>query len=62
MHFRKCALVIDGDAINEETNAIENAKANKQKYIAPIFANGDTKKQLLARSRYLLFKSGEKWV
>lgn len=49
------------DAINEETNAIENAKANKQKYIAPTFVNGDTKKQLLARSRYLLFKSGEKW-
>lgn len=50
------------DAINEETNAIENAKLNKGKYIAPTFSNGDTKKQLLARSRYLLFKSGEKWT
>ncbi len=27
-----------------------------------VFNNGDTKKQLLARSRYLLFKSQEKWT
>ena len=50
------------DAINEETNAIENAKLDKIKYIAEIFENGDTRKQLLARSRYLLFKSREKWT
>ena len=50
------------DAINEETNAIENAKLNNGKYDAPTFSNGDTKKQLLARSRYLLFKSGDKWT
>ena len=50
------------DAINQETNDIENAKLNKKKYIAPVFSNGDTRKQLLARSRYLLFKSGDKWT
>lgn len=50
------------DAINQETNDIENAKLNKEKYVAPVFGNGDTRKQLLARSRYLLFKSGEKWT
>ncbi len=50
------------DAINEETNAIENAKADGIKYIPEVLSNGDTKKQLLARSRYLLFKSGEKWT
>jgi len=50
------------DAINQETNDIENAKLNKEKYIAPTFSNGNTRKQLLARSRYLLFKSGEKWT
>jgi len=50
------------DAINEETNAIENAKADGIKYIPEVLCNGDTKKQLLARSRYLLFKSGEKWT
>lgn len=50
------------DAINEETNAIENAKSDGRKYVPEILPNGDTKKQLLARSRYLLFKSGEKWT
>ena len=50
------------DAINEETNAIENAKADGEKYVPEILSNGDTKKQLLARSRYLLFKSGDKWT
>lgn len=50
------------DAINQETNDSENAKLDNTKYIAPTFSNGDTRKQLLARSRYLLFKSGEKWT
>jgi transposase len=50
------------DAINEETNAIENAKEDGVKYIPKVLENGDTLKQLLARSRYLLFKSGDKWT
>lgn len=50
------------DAINEETNEIEKAKLDNKKYVAPTLSNGDTKKQLLARSRYLLFKSGDKWT
>jgi transposase len=50
------------DAINEETNAIENAKSDNKKYIPELLENGDTLKQLLARSRYLLFKSQEKWT
>lgn len=43
-------------AIEEENNAIKEAKKKGQKYSAPTFENGDTRKQLLARSRYLLFK------
>lgn len=50
------------DAINEETNARENAKHEGKKYVPEELQNGDTKKQLLARSRYLLFKSAEKWT
>ena len=50
------------DAINEATNDMENAKLNGQKYVPVLLANGDTKKQLLARSRYLLFKSADKWT
>ncbi|MDP4275921.1 MAG: transposase [Bacteroidota bacterium] len=49
------------EAINEESNALDNARWNKQEYVPFRFDNGDTKKQLLARSRYLLFKSPEKW-
>lgn len=50
------------DAINQETNAKENAKLDGKKYVPEQLQNGDTKKQLLARSRYLLFKSAEKWT
>ena len=50
------------NAINEETDAIEDAKLSKQTYVPQTLANGDTKKQILARSRYLLFKSSEKWT
>lgn len=50
------------DAINEETNAKEEAKLSNTKYQPILFRNGDTAKQLLARSRYLLFKSPEKWT
>ena len=50
------------DAINEETEAIEQAKLSSKKYIPQVLENGDTKKQLLARSRYLLFKSADKWT
>jgi transposase len=50
------------DAINAETEAMEQAKFAEKKYIAQVLENGDTIKQLLARSRYLLFKSPEKWT
>ena len=49
------------DAINEETNDIQNAKEDKVRYVPILLENGDTKKQLLFRSRYLLFKSPDKW-
>lgn len=48
-------------AIDEETDEIKKCKANDEKYVAETYENGDTKKQLLARSRYLLFKSKSKW-
>lgn len=50
------------DAINEETEAMQEAKLSGQTHVSFRFDNGDTKKQLLARSRYLLFKSPEKWT
>jgi transposase len=50
------------EAINQETDAMEEAKLSNKKYVPQILENGDTKKELLARSRYLLFKSPEKWT
>ena len=50
------------DAINEETERKEQAKEADEDYVAEFFPNGDTRKQLLARSRYLLFKSADKWT
>lgn len=50
------------DAIQQEADAMEEAKWEKKSYLPIVFENGDTKKQLLARSRYLLFKSAEKWT
>ncbi len=50
------------DAINKETDAIQEARLINKKYVPTRLSNGDTLKQLLARSRYLLFKSREKWT
>lgn len=49
-------------AIDKENKSIARAKKRGKKYISPTFENGDTRKQLLARSRYLLFKSQNKWT
>lgn len=49
-------------AIEQENKVIKEAKKLKIKYTASTFENGDTKKQLLARSRYLLFKPSNKWT
>lgn len=50
------------EALDEENEAIATAKKNKTPYQAEILSNGDTVKQLLARSRYLLFKHHSKWT
>jgi len=50
------------EAINQENEAVAKAKELGVKYTPKIFSNGDTKKQLLARSRYFLFKSQDKWT
>lgn len=49
-------------AIDNENEQIEKAKKNKKAYHPMILSNGDSIKQLLARSRYILFKSENKWT
>ena len=50
------------EALDTENDAIENARNKSLKYTPELLENGDTRKQLLARSRYLLYKSSSKWT
>ena len=50
------------EAIDRENNFKTEAKGLSLKYQAEVLGNGDTEKQLLARSRYLLFKSRNNWT
>ena len=50
------------EAIDEYNLEVAEAKKRGGKYVASRYPNGDTKKQLLARSRYLLFKPRTKWT
>lgn len=48
-------------AIDEENSQILSARKEGTIFRAETYENGDTKKQLLARSRYCLFKPSNKW-
>jgi len=50
------------EAIDKESDAIEYARNNGTSYTPKTLENGDSLKQLLARSRYLLFKNPSKWT
>ncbi len=50
------------EAIDADTEAREQAKLSGKKYEPTRLSNGDTLKELLARGRYALFKSPEKWT
>lgn len=50
------------EALDEESIQIAHAKACGRMYHAPMFSNGDTRKQLLARSIYLLYKKESLWT
>ena len=50
------------DAIDMENEQIKQARLKQKSFSPEIFANGDTRKQLLARSRYLLYKAPSNWT
>jgi len=50
------------EAIDKENQELEMAKNENYKYTPKTFSNGDTLKQLLARSRHLLFKPETRWT
>lgn len=50
------------EAIDLENSLYLQAKRQNKTYKPHFYSNGDTRKQLLARSRYLLFKTPNKWT
>lgn len=50
------------DVIEQENIEIEQSRKKGTPYQPEILSNGDTHRQLLARSRYLLFKTKGKWT
>ena len=70
--FHVVKLVLDGlqhlrvklrwEAIDKENEAIKQAKSKGLKFKPKEFENGDTLKQLLARSRYILAKKQKDWT
>jgi transposase len=50
------------EALEQENHEIQLAKEQNQKYKPEIMGNADTLKQLLARSRHLLFKAKHNWT
>jgi transposase len=49
-------------AIEQENTAMNQAKERRKRYHAQVLANGDTLKELLARSKYLLYKFEDDWT
>ena len=50
------------DAIDQDNKERALAKKEDRKYVPYTFRNGDTRRQLLARSRYVLMKNYTKWT
>lgn len=50
------------EAIDRENEQLQKTKQTGKKYIPELLSNGDSHKQLLARSRYLLYKATSKWT
>ncbi len=50
------------DELDKENNAIEEARINGHRYKVEELENGDTAKQLLVRSRYILAKKPNEWT
>lgn len=48
--------------LDKENEAIKEAKGKNEKYKPLLLSNGDTRKQLLARSRYIIAKKQNEWT
>lgn len=63
MAYRRKAIKEENEEIKkiQEKNKKRSSKEKREFYKPKTYHNGDTKKQLLARSRYLLFKPKSQW-
>jgi len=50
------------EEIEKENQAVKIARQQNKKYTATTFENGDSPKQLLARSRYIIAKKESQWT
>lgn len=55
-------IALRWQVLESENESIDRAKKESRSYHQEILSNGDTLKQLLARSRYLLFKHSRLWT
>ena len=60
--LQEMRITLRWKAIEEENQIVKIARETKTSYRPTIYSNGETKKQLLARSRYFLFKPANKWT
>ncbi|GLL56019.1 hypothetical protein KUBF_36820 [Bacteroides finegoldii] len=50
------------DALQQANEKMEECKCTRKTYVPYRFLNGDALSELVIRSRYLLFKSADKWT
>ena len=50
------------EVLEQENEKIKQAKQNKKSYQEQVLENGDSLRQLLARSRYILYKNRNNWT
>ena len=62
MLLQDMRIALRWQAIEQENKEMALAKESDESYVAQVLANGDTHRQLLIRSRYLLFKNEDKWT
>lgn len=60
--LQEIRIALRRKALDEENTLIVEARKMRQTFRPQEYTNGDTKKQLLARGRYLLFKPATKWT
>ena len=60
--IQEMRIKIRWETLDEESMQMAHARAYRKTYHAPAFENSDSRKQLLARSIYLLYKKESLWT